>query len=72
MTAKQLRSARYRRLHTGIYIANDVVVTPLVAAQAALVPFGPGAWASHATAARYWTPTGSRAAAMTCAGRKQG
>lgn len=44
----------YRQLHTGIFISADVDVGPLTVAAASLVPFGAGAHASHATAARVW------------------
>jgi hypothetical protein len=50
--AKDLRTSAYRRLLHGIYISATVEATPLVVAEAALLPFGEQAWASHATAAR--------------------
>jgi len=49
---RQLRTSSYRRLLHGIYVLASVPATPLLRAEAALVPFGPMAWASHATAAR--------------------
>ncbi|MBO0841573.1 MAG: DUF559 domain-containing protein [Nocardioides sp.] len=54
VTVRALRGPTYTRLHTGIFVASDVEITPLVRAAAALVPFPATAWASHATAARYW------------------
>lgn len=36
----------------GVYVAATVEVTPLLIAEAVLMPFGEKAWASHATAAR--------------------
>lgn len=51
---RALYGAGYRQLHTGIFVSADVEVTPLLRAQAALIPFGAGAHASHATAARLW------------------
>lgn len=44
----------YRQLHTGIFVAADVDPGPLTMAAASLLPFGPDAHASHATAARVW------------------
>lgn len=49
---KQLRTSAYRQLFHGIYVADTVELTPLLRAEAALLPFGRRAWASHATAAR--------------------
>ncbi|MFC7505139.1 DUF559 domain-containing protein [Nocardioides sp. GCM10030258] len=54
ITPRQLRSQRYRRLLTGIYVAADVEVRPVLLARAALLPFGDRARASHSTAARAW------------------
>lgn len=54
ITPRQLRSRRYRRLLTGIYVASDVEVTPHLLAQAALLPFGNTARGSHSTAGRVW------------------
>lgn len=54
ITLRDLRGPKYVRLHTGVFVSADVEVTPLVRAAAALVPFGPEAFASHATAARVW------------------
>ncbi|WP_182377233.1 hypothetical protein [Nocardioides sp. WS12] len=54
ITPRQLRSQRYRRLLTGIYVAADVEVTPALLARAALLPFGDAARGSHSTAARAW------------------
>lgn len=50
----ELEGARFRRIHTGVYVAAGAAVTPLLRARAALVPFGPDAVASHATAARVY------------------
>ena len=50
--AKQLRTSAYRQLLYGIYVDADAPDTPLLMAEAVLLPFGPDAWASHATAAR--------------------
>lgn len=50
--ARDLRTPAYKRLLHGIYVAASVEVTPVVIAEAALLPFGATAWASHATAAR--------------------
>lgn len=50
--AKDLRTPAYVRLLHGIYVAASVEVTPALMAEAALLPFGEKAWASHATAAR--------------------
>lgn len=50
--ASGLRTSAYKRLLHGIYISAAVEVTPLLKAEAALLPFGEKAWASHATAAR--------------------
>lgn len=49
---KRLRTRAFRQLLHGVYVDADVPDSPLLAARAALVPFGPKAWASHATAAR--------------------
>lgn len=54
ITDGQLRSRAYRTLHTGIYLAASVEQTALIRAQAATLPFGERAIASHATAARVW------------------
>lgn len=51
---RALYGARYRQLHTGIFVGAEVEPTPVVRAQAALVAFGADAHASHATAARVW------------------
>lgn len=51
-SVRELRTPAYRRLLHGIYVAASVEVTPLTIAEAALLPFGEKAWASHATAAR--------------------
>jgi hypothetical protein len=47
-----LRTSAYKRLLHGIYVASTVEVTASLVAEAALLPFGGKAWASHATAAR--------------------
>ncbi|MER7608000.1 DUF559 domain-containing protein [Nocardioides sp. NPDC127503] len=49
---KELRTPAYKRLLHGIYVSASVEVTPTLIAEAALLPFGEKAWASHATAAR--------------------
>ncbi len=49
---KQLRTRAFRQLLHGVYVHAGVPDSPLLAARAALVPFGPKAWASHTTAAR--------------------
>ena len=54
LTDRQLQSGRFQRPHTGVYVAADVELTAALRAEAALVPFGPAAFASHATAARLW------------------
>lgn len=51
-SAKELRTPAYKRLLHGIYVSASVEVTPALMAEAALLPFGDDAWASHATAAR--------------------
>ena len=51
---RTLYGGGYRQLHTGIFVGADVEVTPLLLARATLLPFGTGAHASHATAARVW------------------
>ncbi|MFD7075964.1 DUF559 domain-containing protein [Nocardioides sp. NPDC059952] len=51
-SVKELRTPAYRRLLHGIYVLATVEVTPTLIAEAALLPFGEEAWASHATAAR--------------------
>lgn len=50
MTLRQAR--RQQRLLHGVYVGRDVVVTPLVRAEAALKQYDDRAFASHATAAR--------------------
>jgi hypothetical protein len=49
---RDLRTPTYQRLLHGIYVAATVEMTPALIAEAALLPFGEKAWASHATAAR--------------------
>ncbi|TQL66237.1 uncharacterized protein DUF559 [Nocardioides albertanoniae] len=49
---RDLRTPSYQRLLHGIYVAAPVETTPALIAEAALLPFGEKAWASHATAAR--------------------
>ncbi len=51
---RMFRTSTYRRLFHGIYVASGVEVDATMRAAAALVPFGPAAWASHATAARVY------------------
>lgn len=46
------RSPRVQRLFRGVYLAAGVPITPHLRAEAALVPFPAGAFASHASAAR--------------------
>lgn len=47
-----LRSDAYRALMHGIYISSAVPVTPALLSAAPLAAAAPGAWASHASAAR--------------------
>lgn len=54
MTDDELRGPRFRSLFRGIYLAADVPVSPAVRAAGALIPFGPAARVSHATAARLY------------------
>lgn len=49
---KLLEGSRFRRVFRGVYVDASVGVTPQVRAEAALVPFHPTAFASHASAAR--------------------
>ncbi|CUR62232.1 conserved hypothetical protein [metagenome] len=50
--AKALRGPGFRQVLPGTYVVATTIVTPLVRAQAALLPYDGEAWASHATAAR--------------------
>jgi len=52
VTPKQLRGPGFRLVLPGVYVAAATVVTPLVRARAALLPYGDVARASHASAAR--------------------
>ena len=54
LTDRQLRSPRFHRLHTGVYIDARAQLTPRLRAEAAVLAFAPTAFASHATAARIW------------------
>ena len=54
VTEWDLRSRRFRRLFTGIYVRSSTPVTPWVLAEAAVLLAGPRAVASHHTAARLW------------------
>ncbi|KRE94287.1 hypothetical protein ASG76_12995 [Nocardioides sp. Soil774] len=54
ITPKQLRGPGFRTVLPGTYVAAATVVTPLVRARAALLPYAGVAWASHATAARVY------------------
>ncbi len=54
VTAKQLRGPGYRCVLPGAYVAAATIITPLVRARAALLPYGEVAWASHASAARVY------------------
>lgn len=49
---QQLESSQFRRIFRGVYVDSSVEPTPAVRAEAALVPFHPTAFASHASAAR--------------------
>lgn len=54
VSIKSLRSAIYQKLFYDLYVAADVAITPEVWARAALHVAGPGAHASHSTAAQIW------------------
>jgi very-short-patch-repair endonuclease len=54
ISAKLLKSARYRRLFYDLYVSAEVVVTPVVRAKAILKICPPGSQASHFTAAELW------------------
>jgi len=54
ISAKLLKSARYRRLFYDLYVSVEVVVTPVVRAKAILKICPPGSQASHFTAAELW------------------
>ncbi len=47
-----LRGARFRRLFRGVLVDASVPLTPRLRVEAALLPFGDSAFASHASAAR--------------------
>lgn len=49
---RELGSPSYARVFTGIYLDAAVTLTPRLRVVAALLPFGEGAFASHASAAR--------------------
>ncbi|WP_176883499.1 DUF559 domain-containing protein [Nocardioides sp. YR527] len=52
ITPNRLRGPGFVRLHTGVFAAADVALTPLIRAEAALMTYADSAFASHATAAR--------------------
>lgn len=52
ISVKTLRGPRFRQVLHGLYVAASVEPTPELRVRAALVPFHPTAWASHASAAR--------------------
>ena len=52
ITPNRLRGPGFVRLHTGVFVAADVELTPLIRAEAALKTYADTAFASHATAAR--------------------
>lgn len=52
ISAKALRGPRFRQVLHGVYVASSVAPTPELRVRAALLPFDPTAWASHASAAR--------------------
>lgn len=51
---KLFRGSRFRRIFRGVYVDASVPPSPALRARAALVPFHPTAWASHASAARIY------------------
>lgn len=58
ITPALLRGRRFRRLLFGVYVAAETPLTPRLRALAGLALLPPGAFASHATAARlYQVPT---------------
>jgi hypothetical protein len=52
LTPRELRTAKYRRIFQGVYIAADVRLTPLARVRAALLTVPSPSFASHASAAR--------------------
>ena len=54
ISAKRLRSDRYRRLFYDLYLSAKVIVTPAVRARAILKVCPPGSQISHFTAAELW------------------
>lgn len=52
ITLSRLHSSRFVRIFNGVYVDAGIVITPAVRAEAALVPFGGRAYASHSSAAR--------------------
>src|SRR5213594_675989 len=52
ITARDLRTTKFRRIFRGIHIAADAPLTPTVRAAAALLTVPQPAFASHASAAR--------------------
>ena len=54
ITPKQLRGPGFRTVLPGTHVAATTVVTPLLRARAALLPYAGVAWASHASAARVY------------------
>src|SRR5512145_3386631 len=49
-----LRGKRFRRIFKGVYISADVPFSPLHSVEAAVALHPPGAFASHASAARLY------------------
>ncbi len=54
ITEWDLRSPRYRRLFSGVYVSARATITPRLLAMAALLLASSGSVASHHTAARIW------------------
>ena len=54
VTEWDLRSTRYRRLFSRVFISSAATITPEVLARAALLLAGPRSAASHHSAARIW------------------
>lgn len=52
LSPKTLRGPRFRAVFHGVYLSSEVILTPALRAEAALVPFPPTAFASHASAGR--------------------
>ncbi|WP_347351281.1 hypothetical protein [Intrasporangium sp.] len=70
VTEWDLRSGRYRRLFSRVFISSVATVTPVVLAEAALLLADPGSVASHRTAARIWggVVPGDGHVHLTCVG----